>query len=94
MKDLNLNPNISGAIDIRGANAQPMLHPMVDPKVPQNNPPLILERGDGVHIYDIDGKRYLDTVASLWNVNVGHNRPEIIAASVWQSTDLVTTTGL
>jgi putrescine---pyruvate transaminase len=80
MKNLNQNPNVSGMIDVRGANAQHMLHPMVDPKVPQNNPPLILERGDGVHIFDIDGKRYLDTVASLWNVNVGHNRPEIIAA--------------
>jgi putrescine---pyruvate transaminase len=67
-------------IDIRAANAQHMLHPMIDPKVPQSSPPLILERGDGVYVFDIDGKRYLDTVASLWNVNVGHNRPEVIAA--------------
>jgi putrescine---pyruvate transaminase len=67
-------------IDIRSSNAQHMLHPMVDPKVPQKDPPLILARGEGVYVFDIDGKRYLDTVASLWNVNVGHNRPEIIAA--------------
>ena len=67
-------------IDVRSANARHMLHPMVDPKVPQSQPPLILERGEGVYVFDIDGKRYLDTVASLWNVNVGHNRPEVIAA--------------
>ncbi|WP_350296594.1 aminotransferase class III-fold pyridoxal phosphate-dependent enzyme [Limnohabitans sp. Rim8] len=67
-------------IDIRSANAQHMYHPMIDPKTVAQSPPLILERGEGVYVYDIDGKRYLDTVASLWNVNVGHNRPEVIAA--------------
>lgn len=62
---------------LRAANARHMLHPMIDPKVVAAAPPLILERGDGVHVWDVDGRRYLDTVASLWNVNVGHNRPEI-----------------
>ena len=71
---------ITSHIDIRSANAQHMYHPMIDPKAVAQSPPLILERGEGVYVYDIDGKRYLDTVASLWNVNVGHNRPEVIAA--------------
>ena len=62
----------------------PMLHPMVDPKLPERMPPLQIERGDGVHVFDGEGRRYLDTVASLWNVNVGHNRPELRAAIVAQ----------
>ena len=70
--------------DLRAANARHMFHPMIDPKVARANPPLIIERADGVHVWDIDGKRYLDTVASLWNVNVGHNRPEIKQAIVAQ----------
>jgi adenosylmethionine-8-amino-7-oxononanoate aminotransferase len=70
----------SNSIDIRSANAQHMYHPMIDPKAVQASPPLIIDRGEGVYVYDIDGKRYLDTVASLWNVNVGHNRPEVINA--------------
>lgn len=57
-----------------------MLHPMVDPKLPERHPPLMIERGEGVHVFDAEGRRYLDTVASLWNVNVGHGRPEIRAA--------------
>ncbi len=61
-----------------------MLHPMVDPKLPERHPPLLIERGDGVYVYDATGKKYLDTVASLWNVNVGHNRPEIRNAIVAQ----------
>ncbi|MEJ8856575.1 aminotransferase class III-fold pyridoxal phosphate-dependent enzyme [Variovorax robiniae] len=69
---------------LREANARHKLHPMIDPKAALANPPLIVERADGVHVWDIDGKRYLDTVASLWNVNVGHNRPEIKKAIVEQ----------
>jgi len=65
---------------LRQANAQHMLHPMIDPKAVALAPPLIIDRADGVHVFDIDGRRYLDTVASLWNVNVGHNRPELKAA--------------
>jgi adenosylmethionine-8-amino-7-oxononanoate aminotransferase len=50
---------------------------MADPKAVQSERPLIVERAQGVHVWDIDGKRYLDTVASLWNVNVGHDRAEV-----------------
>lgn len=71
---------MNALIDIRRANAQHMYHPMIDPKVVQAYPPMIVDRADGVHVFDIDGKRYLDTVASLWNVNVGHNRREVIEA--------------
>ncbi|MDM0045634.1 aminotransferase class III-fold pyridoxal phosphate-dependent enzyme [Variovorax dokdonensis] len=73
-------PLSAKTFDVRTGNAQHMFHPMIDPKVVRQVPPLIIERGDGVHVFDIDGKRYLDTVASLWNVNVGHNRPEITEA--------------
>ncbi len=69
---------------VRDANARHMMHPMVDPKVVAAAPPLIIDRADGVHVYDIDGKRYLDTMAALWNVNVGHNRPELKRAMAEQ----------
>lgn len=69
---------------LRRTNAQHMLHPMIDPKAVAAAPPLIIDRAQGVHVFDIDGKRYLDTVASLWNVNVGHDRPELKAAIVAQ----------
>ena len=69
---------------LRRTNAQHMLHPMIDPKAVAAAPPLIIDRAQGVHVFDIDGKRYLDTVASLWNVNVGHGRPELKAAIMAQ----------
>jgi putrescine aminotransferase len=41
---------------------------------------LVIARGDGVWVWDEDGKRYLDGSASLWYCNVGHGRREIVEA--------------
>lgn len=41
---------------------------------------LVIVRGDGVHVWDADGRRYLDGAASLWYCNVGHGRREIVDA--------------
>lgn len=65
-------------------NARYVWHPMVDPKMSAKNPPMIVCESDGVNIFDINGNKYLDCTASLWNVNVGHNRPEIKKAIVDQ----------
>jgi adenosylmethionine-8-amino-7-oxononanoate aminotransferase len=43
--------------------------------------PLVLERGEGVTVWDTSGRRYLDAVAGLWNCNVGHGRQEIADAA-------------
>ncbi len=41
---------------------------------------LVIARGDGVFVWDEDGKRYLDGSASLWYCNVGHGRREMVDA--------------
>jgi putrescine aminotransferase len=41
---------------------------------------LVIARGEGVHVYDDAGRRYLDGSASLWHCHVGHGREEIIEA--------------
>jgi adenosylmethionine-8-amino-7-oxononanoate aminotransferase len=41
---------------------------------------LVIERGEGVWVWDRDGRRYLDATASLWYANIGHGRPEIAEA--------------
>ena len=69
---------------LKAHNARHLWHPMGDPKANEADPPLIVARGEGVHVYDADGKKYLDCVAALWNVNVGHNRPELKQAIVEQ----------
>src|SRR5215216_5616965 len=41
---------------------------------------LLIERGEGVHVFDSDGKRYLDATASLWYANLGYGRPDVTRA--------------
>ena len=40
----------------------------------------LIERGEGVWVYDADDRRYLDATASLWYANLGHGRAEIADA--------------
>src|SRR4051794_11818679 len=48
------------------------------------NPPLCIEGGEDVYIFDSQGRRYIDGQGGLWNVNAGHGRPEIKQAIVDQ----------
>ena len=49
---------------------------------------VVIERGEGVYVYDAEGKRYLDGTASLWYANVGYGRSEIGQAMAEQSAKL------
>ena len=42
--------------------------------------PVIIERGEGVYLIDIDGNRYLDGIASMWTNIHGHNHSELNTA--------------
>ncbi len=42
--------------------------------------PMNIERGEGVYLYDRDGKRYLDFSSQLISVNIGHGHPKVIEA--------------
>jgi adenosylmethionine-8-amino-7-oxononanoate transaminase len=46
--------------------------------------PLIVERAEGVRLYDVEGNEYLDGNSSLWLNVHGHNRPELNRAIVEQ----------
>ncbi len=39
--------------------------------------PVIIERGEGCYLIDIDGNRYIDGIASMWTNVHGHNHPEL-----------------
>ena len=41
---------------------------------------LVIERGEGVYVFDADGKRYLDGTAALWYANLGHGREDVADA--------------
>ncbi len=53
--------------------------------------PVVLERGEGVYVWDVDGKKYYDFLSAYSAVNQGHCHPEIIKAMNEQSQKLTLT---
>ncbi|HQS55856.1 MAG: ornithine--oxo-acid transaminase [Bacteroidetes bacterium 24-39-8] len=53
--------------------------------------PVVLERGEGVFLYDVDGKRYFDFLSGYSAVNQGHCHPGIIATLIEQAQKLTLT---
>jgi putrescine aminotransferase len=51
---------------------------------------LVIDRGEGVWVWDVEGNRYLDATASLWYANIGHGRTEIAEAVAAQMKRLET----
>jgi ornithine--oxo-acid transaminase len=52
---------------------------------------VVLTRGEGVHVWDVDGRRYLDCLSAYSAVNQGHCHPKILAAMVEQAGRLTLT---
>ena len=67
-------------------------HPFTQMKDYCDEPPLIIERGEGSFIVDIYGNRYLDGVSSLWVNLHGHRREEIDRAILDQLKEIAHST--
>jgi adenosylmethionine-8-amino-7-oxononanoate aminotransferase len=65
-------------------NGRHQLHPMTPQAAVAAHPPVIIASGDGVHVTDVDGRRFLDCQGGLWCVNAGHGRQEIKDAIIAQ----------
>ena len=76
-----LSANTQQYIDIEDKFGAHNYHPL----------PVVLSRGKGVFVYDIDGKRYYDFLSGYSAVNQGHCHPKIIAALVEQAQKLTLT---
>ena len=51
-------------------------HPFADMAALEAGGELTIVRGEGSHVWDTSGTRYLDATAGLWFANVGHGRAE------------------
>ena len=53
--------------------------------------PVVLKRGEGVFLWDVEGKKYYDFLSAYSAVNQGHCHPKIISALINQSKELTLT---
>jgi ornithine--oxo-acid transaminase len=51
----------------------------------------VLKRGEGVYVWDVDGRRYMDCLSAYSAVNQGHCHPRILAAMTEQASKLTLT---
>ena len=69
----------SSTADIMRTDNQ-FIHPWDDIAKLGENKRTVVEKGDGVYVYDSDGKRLLDGPGGMWCVNIGHGREEMARA--------------
>jgi adenosylmethionine-8-amino-7-oxononanoate aminotransferase len=69
---------------LQEADQKNLWHPFTQMRDWLKDPPLIIERGQGVYLYDIEGKQYIDGVSSLWVTVHGHKHPAIDQAIIEQ----------
>ena len=53
--------------------------------------PVVLERGEGIFVWDVEGKKYYDFLAAYSAVNQGHSHPKIVKALTEQASKLALT---
>ena len=69
------------AIDLENKYGAHNYHPL----------PVVLNRGEGVYVWDVEGKKYYDFLSAYSAVNQGHCHPKIVQALVEQAQSLTLT---
>jgi putrescine aminotransferase len=87
MTDLKFSPDEAGRL--YELDRTHWLHPQGDLDAPAGTvPQLIFTSGRGATLTDVEGREYVDAMASLWNVNVGYGRGELADAAAEQMRSL------
>jgi adenosylmethionine-8-amino-7-oxononanoate aminotransferase len=69
---------------LEALDKQYLWHPFTQMQEYRQLTPLIIERGSGSYLYDIEGNRYIDGVSSLWVTIHGHRKKQIDTAIIRQ----------
>jgi 4-aminobutyrate--pyruvate transaminase len=60
------------------------LHPYTNLRAHEKQGPMVIARGDGVHVYDDQGREYIEGLSGLWSVAVGFSEPRLREAAMRQ----------
>ncbi|WP_062211084.1 aspartate aminotransferase family protein [Aureimonas sp. AU12] len=76
-------PNSIQARDVRY-----LLHPATNARKHETAGPIVIDRGEGIRVFDTDGKEYIEAMAGLWSVAVGFGEPRLADAAHRQMSKL------
>jgi adenosylmethionine-8-amino-7-oxononanoate aminotransferase len=77
-------PSLSRLEQLRAWDLAHVWHPFTPQAEWLGSSPLVIERGEGVYLFDTEGRRYLDGVSSLWCNVHGHHHPKLDEAIIDQ----------
>ncbi|MGO4801657.1 aminotransferase [Pseudomonas sp. W22_MBD1_FP4] len=60
------------------------LHPQTNLRVHEQVGPLLIERGEGIYVFDDQGQRYIEGMSGLWCATLGFNQPRLAEAAYVQ----------
>ena len=69
-------------------DVEALLHPATNLAMHREKGPLVLERGEGIYVYDAHGKRYIEGMAGLWCTALGYGNQELVEAAREQMSKL------
>ena len=61
-----------------------LIHPYTNLETHRQVGPQMLERGEGIYVFDDQGRRFIDGLSGLWCAGLGYNDPELVEAAVEQ----------
>lgn len=88
-KEVKMKPEIKG--ELPGKNAKKWLtkdKKFISPSYTRVYP-LVVERGEGVWVYDVDGNKFLDFNAGVAVLTLGHSHPEVVETAINQMKKLI-----
>ena len=71
--------------NLAARDVENLVHPYTNLATFRENGPMVIERGEGVYVYDTQGKRYLEGMAGLWCTALGYGNEELVDGRVNES---------
>ena len=62
-------------------DVETLIHPYTQLASFRETGPLIIERGDGIYVFDTEGKPYIEGMAGLWCTSLGYSNGELVEAA-------------
>jgi hypothetical protein len=73
---------------IQARDVEYVLHPVTNARKHEEIGPIVIDRGEGIYVYDDQGNRYLEALAGLWSVAVGFGEKRLVEAAARQMAKL------
>ena len=81
---MNAPDGNAGANSLSRRDADAVLHPYTNAIANRDDGPLVITRGEGVHVWDEDGRKYIEGMSGLWCASLGFGEDRLAEAATQQ----------